>query len=157
VNHGASKNSRKRLEKALFLVPRSRLDLLPYYSRLAAIFDRVFHDISSPLVTELEQQFHGLARWKKQVSLDNRIRNARFIGELTKFRVAPPIVVLRCIRRCLDDFTGYNIDIACCILESCGRYLRRTKITAPKLAGLMDTMLRIQKAKVSSMSALILC
>ena len=148
VNHGASRNSRKRLQKALFLLPRSRLDLLPYYSRLAAILDRVFHDISSSLVSELEQQFHGLARFKKQVSLENRTRNARYLGELTKFRVAPPIVALRCLRRCLDEFSGYNVDIACCILESCGRYLRRTKYTAPKLSVLMDTMLRIQKAKV---------
>lgn len=148
TNHGASKNSRKRLEKAIFLVPRSRLDLLPYYSRLAAIFDRVYSDIAAPLVVELEQQFHGLSRWKKQQSIDNRIRNARFIGELTKFRVAPPIVALRCLRRCLADFSGYNVDIACCLLESCGRFLHRTKHTSTKLGEIMETMVRIRKAKV---------
>jgi len=147
TNHGTSKNSRKRLEKAVFLVPRSRLDLLPYYSRLAAIFDRVYSDIAAPLVTELEQQFHGLSRWKKQQSIDNRIRNARFIGELTKFRVAPPIVALRCLRRCLADFSGYNVDIACCLLESCGRFLHRTKHTSAKLGEIMETMVRIRKAK----------
>lgn len=147
VNHGASKNSRKRLQRALFLVPRSRLDLLPYYSRISAVFDRVFPDIAAPLVTDLEQQFHGLARWKKQQSVENRLRNARYIGELTKFRVAPPIVVLRCLRRCLDDFSGYNVDVACCLLESCGRYLHRTKHTSAKLANLMDTMARIRKAR----------
>jgi len=148
VNHGASKNSRKRLQKALFLVPRTRLDLLPYYSRMASILDRVYPEISSTLVTELEQQFHGLARWKKQQNLEGRMRNARFLGELTKFRVAPPIVVLRCLRRCLDDFCGYNVDIACCLLESCGRYLQRTKHTRERLSSLMDTMLRIRKAKI---------
>ena len=122
---------------------------MPYYSRLAAIIDRVFPDVASALVTELEQQFHGLARWKKQQSIENRLRNARFIGELLKFRVAPPIVVLRGIRRCLDDFSGYNIDVACCLLESCGRYLHRTRHTSAKLANLMDTIDRIRKAKVS--------
>lgn len=147
TNHGATKNARKRIEKAMFLVPRSRLDLIPYYSRLAAIFDRVFPDISVPLVAELEQQFHGLTRWKKQQKIDNRIRNARFIGELTKFKVAPPIVALRCLRRCIQDFSGYNIDIACCLLESCGRYLHRTKHTSAKLTQIMDTMIRIRKAK----------
>ena len=50
TNHGTSKNSRKRMQKSLFTVPRSRLDLLPYYSRIAAIFDRVFPDIAEPLV-----------------------------------------------------------------------------------------------------------
>ena len=147
TNHGGTKNARKRIEKAIFLVPRGRLDLIPFYSRLAAIFDRVFPDISAPLVTELEQQFHGLTKWKKQQKIDSRIRNARFIGELTKFKVAPPIVALRCLTRCVQDFSGYNIDIACCILESCGRYLHRTKHTSAKLTQIMDTMLRIRKAR----------
>ena len=140
------------MQKALFSAPRSRLDLLPYYSRTAAIFDRVFSDIAEPLILELEKQFHGLARWKKQQSLENRLRNARFIGELTKFRVAPPIVALRGMRRCLDDFSGFNIDVACCLLESCGRFLYRTKHTSGKIAQLLDTMKRIRKAKVRFVS-----
>ncbi len=147
TNHGAAKKSRQRLKQAIFLVPRSRLDLIPYFSRLCAILDRVFTDISPLVVKELEQQFHGLTRWKKQQNLDSRIRNAKFIGELTKFRVAPPIVALRALRRCLDDFNGYNVDIACCLLESCGRFLHRTKHTSAKLAQLMDTMVRIRKAR----------
>jgi len=82
VNHGASKNSRKRLQKALFLVPRSRLDLLPYYGRFAGILDRVFADVAASLVIELEQQYHGLARFKKQLNIDSRLRDARFLGEI---------------------------------------------------------------------------
>lgn len=149
TTHGAVNKSRKRLEKAIFLVPRSRLDLIPYYSRLSAILDRVFPDMISTLVTELEQQFHGLAKWKKQSSLESRVRNAKFIGELTKFRVAPPIVALRCFSRCLDDFSGHNVDIACCLLESCGRFLIKTKHTSAKISKIMETMDRIRKAKVS--------
>jgi regulator of nonsense transcripts 2 len=149
TNHCASKNSRKRLSKALFLVPRTRLDLLPYYARLAAIVDRVYADVSTPLVTELEQQFHGQAKFKKNQNLESRLKTARYIGELTKFRVAPPIVALRCLRRCLDDFSGGNIDVACCLLEYCGRYLFRTPHTSARLTSLMETMMRISKAKVS--------
>ena len=146
-NHGSNKNSRKRLYKTLFLVPRTRLDLLPYYSRFAAILDRVYLD--STLVTELEQQFHGQARFKKNTSLDGRLRTVRYLSELTKFRVSPPIVILRCLRRCLEDFTGHNIDVACCILESCGRYLFRMKHTHMKIEALMETITRIKKARVS--------
>jgi regulator of nonsense transcripts 2 len=149
TNHCASKNSRKRLSKALFLVPRTRLDLLPYYARLAAIVDRVYADVSTPLVTELEQQFHGQAKFKKNQNLESRLKTARYIGELTKFRVAPPIVALRCLRRCLDDFSGGNIDVACCLLEYCGRYLFRTPHTSARLTSLMETMMRISKAKVT--------
>jgi regulator of nonsense transcripts 2 len=147
VNHGRSKTSRKRLTKALFQVPHTRLDLLPHYSRLAAAMDRIYPDMSSSLIVELEQQFHGLAKFKKQINPETRLKNARYIGELTKFRVAPPIVVFRCLRRCLDDFSGFNIDVACCILESCGRYLYRTQHTASGLNTLMDTMMRLSKTK----------
>jgi len=144
--HGASRSSRKRLQKALFLV--RRLDQLAYYSRLAAILDRVFPEITLQLVSELEQQFHGLARWKKQHNIEYRIRNARYLGELTKFRVAPPIVILRCLKRCLTDFSGNNIDIACCLLESCGRFLYRTRHTRSKIITLMEKMTRLRTAKV---------
>ena len=100
VNHGSNRKSRKRLYETLFLVPRSRLDLLPYYARFACTVDKVYPD--STLVQELEQQFHGQARFKKNQNLEARMRTARYLGELTKFRVAPPMVVLRGIRRCLE-------------------------------------------------------
>lgn len=148
VNHGSNKNSRKRLYKTLFLIPHGRLDLLPYWSRFASIMDRVYSDCT--LVTELEQQMHGQARFKKNQNLDSRLRTVRYISELTKFRTAPPIVALRGIKRCLEDFSGYNIDVACCFLENCGRYLYRTKHTHKKLSDLMETMMRIKKARVSS-------
>lgn len=153
VNHGTSKNSRKRLSKTLFLVPRTRYDLIPFYSRIAAILDRVYLDIPTPLVSDLEQQFHGQTKFKKNLAIESRMKTARYIGELTKFRVAPPIVALRCIRRCLDDFTGPNVDVACCLLESCGRYLYRTKHTNASITALMDTMVRISQAKVSSFAS----
>lgn len=150
TNYGSNKNARKRLAKALFLVPRNRFDLLPYYSRMAAIVDRIWSEVTSPLVTELEQQFHGQAKYKKNQSLDARFKTARYIGELTKFRVAPPIVFLRCLRRCLEDFTGGNVDVACCLLESCGRFLYRLPHTSSRVSDIMETMTRLSKAKVSS-------
>lgn len=91
---------------------------------------------------------HGQARFKKNMNLESRLRTVRYLGELTKFRVAPPMVVLRGLRRCLEDFSGANIDVACCLLESCGRYLYRMKHTHSRLEGLMDTMMRIKKARV---------
>jgi len=148
TNHGSSKNSRKRLSRTLFLVPRSRLDLLPYYSRMAATVDRVWTDIASPLVADLEHQFHGQAKFKKNQNIESRMKTARYIGELTKFRVAPPIVFLRCLKRCLEDFTGNNVDVTCCLLESCGRFLFRLKHTSGRIATLMETITRLSKAKV---------
>jgi regulator of nonsense transcripts 2 len=148
TNHGSSKNSRKRLLKALFLVPRSRLDLLPFYCRLVTTLDHVYADISTALVTSLQQQFHGQAKYKKNQNIESRMRTARYISELTKFRCAPPIVILNCLAVCIEDFTGYNVEIACCILESCGRFLYRTKHTNPRIVAIMETMTRLSKAKV---------
>uniref|UniRef100_A0A6V0BH58 MIF4G domain-containing protein n=1 Tax=Pseudo-nitzschia australis TaxID=44445 RepID=A0A6V0BH58_9STRA len=148
TNHGSSKNARKRLSQTLFHVPRARLDLLPYYSRMAATLGRVWPDIGKALLVDLEQQFHGQAKFKKNQNIESRMRTARYIGELTIFRMAPPIVALRCLRRCLDDFTGGNVDVACCLLESCGRYLDRLPHTNKKLNNIMETMLRLSKAKV---------
>lgn len=148
TNFGSVKKSRKRLLKALFLVPRSRLDLLPYYSRMATTLDRVYSDFTSSLVTDLEQQFHGQAKFKKNQNLEGRMRTCRYIGELTKFRAAPPIVALRCIQRCIEDFTGANVEVACVLLETCGRFLHRMKHTTKRLTTLMETMTRLSKAKV---------
>ncbi len=145
INHGSNKNSRKRLYKTLFLVPRTRLDLLPYYSRFATILDQVYSD--STLVSELETQMHGQAKFKN-ANLESRLRTVRYIGELTKFRAAPPMVILRGLRRCLEDFSGYNIEVACCILESCGRYLHKMKHTHSRIQALMETMTRMKKARV---------
>jgi len=147
INHGSNKNSRKRLTKALFSVPRTRLDLLPQYARFACTLDHVYDDIVPNLVDDLESQFHGQTKFKKNQNVESRMKTARFIGELTKFQSAPPIVALRCLKRCTDDFSGVNIDVACCLLESCGRFLFRTKHTKARLSKIIDTMMRIRKAK----------
>ena len=76
-----------------------------------------------------------------------RQRNIRYIGELTKFRVAAPIVAIRCLQGCLSDFTGYNIDIACTLLESCGRFLYRMKHTHPKIVAILERITKIRKNK----------
>lgn len=148
TNHGSSRKSRKRLLDTLFAVPRSRLDLLPYYARMTATLDRVWDEMGPELVKSLEQQFHGQAKFKKNQNLESRMRTARYIGELTKFRVAPPIVFLRCLQRCLEDFTINNVEVACALLESCGRFLYRMKHTSSRISTLMDTMTRLSKAKV---------
>jgi regulator of nonsense transcripts 2 len=120
------------------------LFLLFFRQRLS----RVWPDIGETLLIELEQQFHGQAKFKKNQNIESRLRTARYIGELTKFRIAPPIVSLRCLRRCLDDFTGGNVDVACTMLESCGRYVHRLPHANARLNVVMETMVRLSKAKV---------
>jgi hypothetical protein len=40
-----------------------------------------------------------------------QMRNVRYIGELVKFRVAPPIVPFNVLKTCLDNFTNLNVEV----------------------------------------------
>ena len=110
-----SKAARAQLVEKLFRAPRMALELLPYYSLLVAILSKVFNDVAEPLEVRLCGEFRGLQN-KKDVAFNRReskIRNARFIGELIKFRVLAPKVAFYVLRYCFQDFCHENILIAC--------------------------------------------
>nr|GMD06497.1 regulator of nonsense transcripts UPF2 [Ipomoea batatas] len=84
-----SKSNRKKLVRALFNVPRTSLELLPYYSRMVATLSTCMKDVSSMLLQLLEEEFNNLINKKDQMNIESKIRNIRFIGELCKFKIAP--------------------------------------------------------------------
>ena len=53
-----------------------------------------------------------------------------------------------CLHFELTLFSFSLHSVACCLLESCGRYLYRLPHTNPKLTQTMETMIRLSKAKV---------
>ncbi|KAJ6290191.1 hypothetical protein OIU78_025995 [Salix suchowensis] len=59
-----SKLSRKKLVRALFNVPRTSLELLPYYSRMVATLSNCMKDVSSMLLQMLEEEFNFLINKK---------------------------------------------------------------------------------------------
>lgn len=59
-----SKSNRKRLVRALFNVPRTSLELLPYYSRMVATLSTCMKDVSSMLLQLLEEEFNFLINKK---------------------------------------------------------------------------------------------
>lgn len=59
-----SKSNRKRLVRALFNVPRTSLELLPYYSRMVATLSTCMKDVSSMLLQMLEEEFNFLINKK---------------------------------------------------------------------------------------------
>jgi regulator of nonsense transcripts 2 len=104
----STKNSRKRLIKALLAVPRQRTDLLPFYSRLTAILSReVFKDIGTAVVDQLEKDFHWNVKKGKTDQagffIEEKIKNIRFIGELIKFRVTPTHIAFHCLKVLLNS------------------------------------------------------
>jgi len=142
------KNSRKRLAKALNALPRTRLDLISHYSRFLATVDRVLKDVAPIVLSELQDEFrYGLRHGVKKNIFEMRSKNARYIAELTKFRVAPPIIVFRCLEGCFENFVGPNIEIACTLIECCGRFLFRMKHTQAKTKAKLEKMVRLKKSK----------
>ncbi|CAK9142961.1 unnamed protein product [Ilex paraguariensis] len=142
-----SKSNRKKLVRALFSVPRTSLELLPYYSRMVATLSSCMKDVSSMLLQLLEEEFSFLINKKDQMNIETKIRNIRFIGELCKFKIAPPGLVFSCLKACLDDFTHHNIDIACNLLETCGRFLYRSPETALRMTNMLEILMRLKNVK----------
>ena len=144
-----SRGARKRLVRELYMVPRTALELIPYYARITAqlTLKARMRDVGDPLVDSLMGEFKRLQADKNQVRIETKVRNARFIGELTKFGVAPPKEIFTCIKACLDDFAGHNFTILATLLETAGRFLYRVEHTHARLANCLEIMLRLQKAK----------
>ncbi|RLO09562.1 hypothetical protein DYB28_000396 [Aphanomyces astaci] len=143
-----TKATRTRLVNTLYSVPRTHLELLPYYSRLLATLDSVLKDdVGGALVELLVQEFNYFQKKKNQYRLESKVKNIRFVGELTKFKVAPPMVGFRCLRRCFADFQGHNVVIATTFLETCGRFLYCSKYTHVRTAQCLEIMMRLKAAK----------
>ncbi|PIN10169.1 hypothetical protein CDL12_17245 [Handroanthus impetiginosus] len=142
-----SKSNRKKLVRALFNVPRTSLELLPYYSRMVATLSTCMKDVSSMLLQLLEEEFNTLTNKKDQMNIETKIRNIRFIGELCKFKIAPAGLVFSCLKACLDDFTHHNIDVACNLLETCGRFLYRSPETTVRMSNMLEILMRLKNVK----------
>ncbi|XP_010534438.1 PREDICTED: regulator of nonsense transcripts UPF2 [Tarenaya hassleriana] len=142
-----SKSSRKKLVRSLFNVPRTSLELLPYYSRMVATLATCMKDIPTMLVQMLEDEFNSLINKKDQMNIETKIRNIRFIGELCKFKIAPAGLVFSCLKACLDDFTHHNIDVACNLLETCGRFLYRSPETSIRMTNMLEILMRLKNVK----------
>ncbi|XP_020573471.1 regulator of nonsense transcripts UPF2 isoform X2 [Phalaenopsis equestris] len=142
-----SKANRKKLGRTLFNVPRTSLELLPYYSRMVATLSTCMKDVPSILVSMLEDEFNFLINKKDQTNIETKIKNIRFIGELCKFRIAPAGLVFTCLKACLDDFNHHNIDVACNLLETCGRFLYRAPETSIRMANMLEILMRLKNVK----------
>lgn len=68
--------NRYKLTRALFLVPRTRLDLLPLYSRLVAILKPVAADLGDELCGMLLKDFAYQLRKKDQMNIETKVWRA---------------------------------------------------------------------------------
>lgn len=48
---------------------------------------------------------------------------------------------------CLDDFNHHNIDVACNLLETCGRFLYRSPETTIRMTNMLEILMRLKNVK----------
>ncbi|RKP17864.1 ARM repeat-containing protein, partial [Rozella allomycis CSF55] len=137
-----SKSNRSKLVKAIINVPRTRLDLLPYYSRLIATLNPYFPEIGQEIITYLDDTSRGIMRKNHPNILETKIKIVRFQGELIKFKILPTYAAFNDLKYLLDDFVGINVDVVANLIEVCGRYLCLKQETSEKFNSLLDIMMK---------------
>ncbi|KAK7896803.1 hypothetical protein WMY93_022128 [Mugilogobius chulae] len=142
-----TKANRRKLVRALFTVPRQRLDLLPFYSRLVATLHPCMSDVAEDLCSMLKGDFRFHIRKKDQINIETKNKTVRFIGELAKFKMFSKTDTLHCLKMLLSDFTHHHIEMACTLLETCGRFLFRSPDSHLRTSVLLEQMMRKKQAQ----------
>ncbi|KAG2482394.1 hypothetical protein HYH03_018672 [Edaphochlamys debaryana] len=144
-----SKANRRRLVRALVDVPRAGLQLVPFFARVVAVLASVFPDVPQGVIASLESTFGQLLRRKDPTgaSLEPRLRTARYLAELAKFRLLPPGSFFSALKQLLDDFSGHNIDSAAALVESAGRFMYRCPETRVRMENMLEVMMRLKNAR----------
>ncbi|XP_014679129.1 PREDICTED: LOW QUALITY PROTEIN: regulator of nonsense transcripts 2-like, partial [Priapulus caudatus] len=137
-----TKGNRRKLARCLFLVPRTRLDLLPFYARLVAALFPCVPDVATDLVPMLKSEFKFHLRKKDQLNVESKVKVVRFIGELTKFKMYTKAESLYCLKLLLFDFTHLNVEMACNLLETCGRFMFRSPDSYHRTKVYLEQMMR---------------
>ncbi|XP_052440920.1 regulator of nonsense transcripts 2 isoform X2 [Carassius gibelio] len=142
-----TKSNRRKLVRALFTVPRQRLDLLPFYARLVATLHPCMCDVAEDLCSMLKGDFRFHIRKKDQINIETKNKTVRFIGELAKFKMFSKTDTLHCLKMLLSDFSHHHIEMACTLLETCGRFLFRSPESHLHTSVLLEQMMRKKQAQ----------
>ena len=141
-----ARTHRRKLVRSLLQPPRQRPEVLPHYARLAATLSLCFKHVDTELASLLKQEFDELAERNRPAELELRLNNARYLGELVKFKLLPPAAFFGCLKACVDAFSAPNALVACTLLESCGRYLHRAKETQPRVDAMLELLTKLRSA-----------
>ena len=137
-----TKNNRKKLVKCLYSVHRNRQDLLPFYARLVATLNPCMPDIAVQLGQYLKQEFRWQLRKKDQMKIESKLKVCRFIGELVKFKMFAKSEALFCYKQLLFDFSHHHIEMACTLLDACGRFMYKNPESHQRTKIYLEQMMR---------------
>ena len=145
--HISTKNARKRLAQSMVRLPRSRSELSSTYARIVASLSRIYPELVQPILDGLNKDFYGILKAKNQLHIESKVKNVRYVGELIKFRVAPPIMALRMFKSLLSDFSNHNVQLLAVLLETCGRFLYILPYTHDRIEEVLTDMIRIRRSR----------
>ena len=143
----ATPSTRRRAVHELVSVPRGDVHKIPHYARIAAALGQIFvSDIRGPVSHAIREEFWVLSREGRGdvATFEHRLKNARFLGELVKFRMVTAPEAFEAIRWLLERFGGQNVDVACTLIETCGSFLARLPETAARMAAILDVFVRLK-------------
>ncbi|KAF2078347.1 hypothetical protein CYY_000331 [Polysphondylium violaceum] len=128
----------------------AKLDQIPYFSRFLASINQlpIYKDFVGAFVKEIEDDMKGLFEKKDQSLLRERLKDITYIGELIKFRVIERSIAFNYLKLCFDDFSHQNVDVACMLFETCGRYLYRIPDTQIRLRNMLDILIKFKNARL---------
>ncbi|KAJ1965716.1 mRNA decay protein [Dipsacomyces acuminosporus] len=137
-----NKANRAKLVQALVNVPRRQLYIVPYYARFIAALHPYFPEVGEGVIEELSHEFRWLTKKRFKDLQETRLKNIKYISELTKFKVAPLHVPFHCAKVLLEQFHVQNLEVLCSLLEQCGRFLLAQPETSARVSSLLDILMR---------------
>ncbi len=145
----SSRNPTKRLSKSLIQVSPQKLNVLPAYARIAASLRKAYPEVAQIVAGSLEEEFRFQAGRTDvdEKNLASCIKTARYLGEYVKFRMVDFGTIFSLLAVCMKDFSGHRVDIACHLLETCGRMIYRTPASSLRMGNLLDTVWRLKSVK----------
>lgn len=85
-------------------------------------------------------------RKKDQMKVEAKNKVCRFIGEMVKFGMFAKGEALFCMKMLLFDFSHHHIEMACTLMETCGRFLYRTPDSHTRAKTYLEAMMKKKTA-----------
>lgn len=129
-----NKRTRRLLGRDIMEYRKEYQLVTPFLCRIAAIVATNFRDIQEGIVDSL---FSDYERLRENINTnfvinDKRSRNLKYICEFTKFKLVDNDKTIACLQNLIDDLKGYNIELLISSLESVGRFLYLSSVSANK-------------------------
>lgn len=142
-----SKANRKKVIRFLLSSRRGDLYLLPTFARFIATVGPYYADIPNSVVESVMSELKDLMAEKDPLKIESKIKVIRYLGELCKFRLVPPGVIMDTLNLLTEDFSHHHAEMACQLIQSCGRFLMCFPGTSTRFENILDKLMRMKNIR----------